>query len=279
MWSYHHDTQAKSVSGKPTPNSKPDDHLTPEESARKLDILEAIDAIPVKDMPGSLKPLARRLISRSGYGQGLCWASYNTLAKETGLSRSMVRLQIADLLGFGWYEFAGRHHSDSKHAKPEFKVATRMVKYLRSYLERLPVGIPKVASTSSNQVASTSSNQVASTSSNKPVSSTGPKNRVDEPPGRPDVRYGTAPSVPAGEKSGGKGPSPLSPSASTDGEILSAHDPLNLRRAIVEEWVRDALTKFAGDFERARIELMTEHGNDPVNRQLIEDTIAKRKGA
>jgi len=188
-----------------------DGPLTPEESARKFDILEAIDAIPVKDMPGALKPLARRLMSRSGYGQGVCYASYNTLARETGLSRSMGRLQLADLLGLKWFVFAGRQHSESKHAKPEFKVAPCMVDYLRSYFAGLPVGVSKVATRTGNQVATRTGN--------KPVLSTGLKNRVDKPESRSGRRAARSRSSgPTQEEDGGNQTTPIVPAKLNESE-------------------------------------------------------------
>ena len=179
-------TSATSANGKTHGQSNPDDRFTAEESARKLDILEGINAIPVKLMPVCLKPLAKRLMSRSSYGQGSCWASYNTLAKETGYSRGNIRLQIPRLLKLEWFVFNGRHHSESRHAKPEFKVGPRMIQYLRSYFtlvdNRDRVSSNQVASVPSNlgadQVASVPSNQVASVPSNNPVLSTGLKKKT-----------------------------------------------------------------------------------------------------
>src|SRR5271157_439351 len=94
--------------GQASLQAKHEDRLTPEESKRKFDILDGIDAIPVKLMPSSLKPLARQMLSYSRYGRRLCWASSTTLGKKTGCSSRMVRYLIPSLVKSGWFQAAGR---------------------------------------------------------------------------------------------------------------------------------------------------------------------------
>ena len=55
----------KAVSGA---KEKPSDCLTTAESKRKFVILDGIDAIPVKLMPSSLKPLTRQMVGAAGSG-------------------------------------------------------------------------------------------------------------------------------------------------------------------------------------------------------------------
>lgn len=190
------------VEGKSSPCAP--ERLTADESARRFDILEGIDAIPVKAMPARLKPLARRLMSHSGYGQQTSYASHDTLAGETGCSNSYVRRLTLELVDLGFFIEVGRRHSESKHARPEFEVGSPLVAYLRGYFaivdarkskRRRPTqvatqcdnlstgnGEAEVATQGGNQVATQCDNQVATQGGNNPEGLTGSTNRVNPPP-------------------------------------------------------------------------------------------------
>ncbi|MGA7500632.1 MAG: helix-turn-helix domain-containing protein [Isosphaeraceae bacterium] len=125
----------------PSVNGQVVARLTPEESARKFDIMDGIDAIPVDEMFMRLKPLARHLVSHASYGQGMCYTSHETLSKELGSCSKTIQRGLAELTSQGWFVCAGRvvgrsdnrRHSDNKHAIPQYAVGKRLVDWLRSY--------------------------------------------------------------------------------------------------------------------------------------------------
>lgn len=179
------------------------DRLTPEESARRFNIFGGINAIPVKDMPGRLKPLAHRIMDYCGFGQCTCYATHDTLGSETGCSARYVRDLMPELLDLGWFVCTGRRGGTSKHAKPEFTVGPRMVAYLRSYFAAIdarkakgrratkvdvqsvnlptPNGTTEVDVQTVNQVDVQCVNQVDVQSVNNPMGSSRLNNGNDSP--------------------------------------------------------------------------------------------------
>jgi hypothetical protein len=221
-------SRATEVNGKPNPDSP----LTPEESARRFDILEGIRAIPVKDMPGCWKPLAQSWISHANYGQGVSYASYETLGKETGCKKDYVYDLAQKLLKAKWFVCAGRRQGESKHCRPEIVPGPRLIAYLRSYFTRKgrenEQTAPRVGGTYPNPVGGTYPNPVGGTYPN-PVGGTYPNKPFDQPvprtgvdqPGRvgpADARLGDA--RPARPALNSEGTIPLSPpSADPDEEL------------------------------------------------------------
>jgi hypothetical protein len=159
--------------------SSPIASLTPEESARKFDIMDGINAIPVHDMPMRLKPLAQRLMSHSSYGQAASYASYASLAKETGTIRQRARKQLAELIAGGWFLTAGRRGS-SKYARANTVPGTRMVEYLRQYFACIDQKKQKrkAAPTGGSPTTLKQPNEAAPTGGTNPVQGTIPKNRL-----------------------------------------------------------------------------------------------------
>jgi len=116
--------------------SSPIASLTPEESARKFDIMEGIRAIPVEDLPMRLKPLAECLMSHASYGQGKSYPAYGTLAKEVGCSRRYILKMIPELVSLGWFVCVGRRTDKKNLGQLEYVPTARMIEYLREYLNK-----------------------------------------------------------------------------------------------------------------------------------------------
>ncbi len=251
----------------------PTDRLAPEESRRrKFDILDGIDAIPVKLMPSNLKPLTRAMMSYARYGRRLCWASSTTLAKRTGVSSRTIRNQILKLLEMEWVLPAGRR-STTGRSRPQFAVGPKLIKYLRLWLAYVDKLRAERRGETCGTTCSTRVGTTCSTSSEprvpiQPYSSSGPTNRDDEP-GR-DVRtsdMGIAPSVPVEETNSDGGTIPFdSPSTSTHAE-----GPLPTLREMVIQLKIESAVQAGKSWEEVEMIFGAIPGIDPAKIRVMID--------
>lgn len=234
---------AEGVSGKPSPNGKADDHLTSEPSASTNGKAHATGKPAANGKPTtrewtiliSLRFLReqttmtdrafRVLVALEAYtreNRG-CYPSNGTIARLTGKSKSAVTRILTELESEGFIRRVPRPGGGDD------RIGITLLKRTDA---RLPLGENADTPSAKTPRPTLGENADHKNGSTLPPQrkrrpKEGRKGPSKDPirPSRPDVRPGTAPSGPA--KSGGKGPSPLSPSTSTHGQPKAVGDQID----------------------------------------------------
>ena len=112
------------------------ERLTPQEMQSKLDIYDAIMAIPCGELRGHLKPQVMKLMDRCGCGRRTSYASHATLAFDTGVSLSVARKHRDEIMAGGWFVEIGRRGKD-KYARADLVPGPRLIANIRDYARRV----------------------------------------------------------------------------------------------------------------------------------------------